>query len=86
MKRILVTGGADFLGSHLCEKLLQAGHEVLCVDNYFKRRKRKIIAHFDASLSQKIPVVKSTKSVHLIKPIPASGKVELKRAKGNPKS
>jgi UDP-glucuronate decarboxylase len=34
-KRILVTGGAGFLGSHLCERLLASGHEVLCVDNYF---------------------------------------------------
>jgi UDP-glucuronate decarboxylase len=34
-KRILVTGGAGFLGSHLCERLLGAGHEVLCVDNFF---------------------------------------------------
>ncbi len=35
MKRILVTGGAGFLGSHLCERLLEEGHEVLCADNYF---------------------------------------------------
>ncbi|HTP73206.1 MAG TPA: UDP-glucuronic acid decarboxylase family protein [Burkholderiaceae bacterium] len=35
MKRILVTGGAGFLGSHLCERLIDAGHDVLCVDNYF---------------------------------------------------
>jgi UDP-glucuronate decarboxylase len=34
-KRILVTGGAGFLGSHLCSRLLQEGHEVLCVDNFF---------------------------------------------------
>jgi UDP-glucuronate decarboxylase len=34
-KRILVTGGAGFLGSHLCERLLETGHEVLCVDNFF---------------------------------------------------
>ena len=43
-KRILVTGGAGFLGSHLCEKLLEAGHEVLCVDNYFTGR-RQNVAH-----------------------------------------
>ncbi len=34
-KRVLVTGGAGFLGSHLCERLLEAGHEVLCLDNFF---------------------------------------------------
>jgi UDP-glucuronate decarboxylase len=34
-KRVLVTGGAGFLGSHLCEKLIEAGHEVLCVDNFY---------------------------------------------------
>ena len=34
-KRILVTGGAGFLGSHLCERLLEDGHDVLCVDNFF---------------------------------------------------
>src|SRR5688572_32233774 len=34
-KRILVTGGAGFLGSHLCERLLSRGDEVICVDNYF---------------------------------------------------
>ncbi len=42
--RALVTGGAGFLGSHLCEKLLAAGHEVLCVDNYFTGA-RANIAH-----------------------------------------
>ncbi|MHA1540298.1 MAG: UDP-glucuronic acid decarboxylase family protein [Alphaproteobacteria bacterium] len=41
-KRILVTGGAGFLGSHLCERLLEQGHEVLCVDNYFTGTKRNI--------------------------------------------
>ncbi|MEI6572482.1 MAG: UDP-glucuronic acid decarboxylase family protein [Alphaproteobacteria bacterium] len=43
-KRVLVTGGAGFLGSHLCEKLLNLGAEVLCVDNYFTGR-RSNIAH-----------------------------------------
>ena len=34
-KRVLVTGGAGFLGSHLCERLLHAGSDVLCADNFF---------------------------------------------------
>lgn len=42
MKRVLVTGGAGFLGSHLCERLLDQGHEVLCVDNLFTSRKDNI--------------------------------------------
>ncbi len=41
-KRILVTGGAGFLGSHLCEKLLADGHEVICVDNFFTGSKRNV--------------------------------------------
>ncbi len=41
-KRILVTGGAGFLGSHLCERLLEQGHDVLCVDNYFTGTKDNI--------------------------------------------
>jgi UDP-glucuronate decarboxylase len=43
-KRILVTGGAGFLGSHLCDRLVEQGHEVLCVDNYFTGR-RVNVAH-----------------------------------------
>ncbi len=43
-KRILVTGGAGFLGSHLCERLLGEGHEILCVDNFYTGR-RANIAH-----------------------------------------
>lgn len=43
-KRVLVTGGAGFLGSHLCERLLSDGHDVLCVDNYFTGR-RDNVAH-----------------------------------------
>lgn len=42
MKRILVSGGAGFLGSHLCDKLLAEGHEVLCVDNFFTGNRRNI--------------------------------------------
>jgi UDP-glucuronate decarboxylase len=41
-KRVLVTGGAGFLGSHLCERLVQAGDDVLCVDNYFTGRKDNV--------------------------------------------
>jgi UDP-glucuronate decarboxylase len=41
-KKILVTGGAGFLGSHLCERLLEQGHEVLCVDNLFTGSRRNI--------------------------------------------
>jgi len=44
IKRVLVTGGAGFLGSHLCERLLDEGNDVLCVDNYFTGR-RANIAH-----------------------------------------
>ena len=44
MKRVLVTGGAGFIGSHLCERLLARGDEVLCVDNFFTSR-RQNIAH-----------------------------------------
>src|SRR5687767_15089997 len=42
MRRILVTGGAGFLGSHLCERLLGDGHEVVCVDNFFTGSRRNI--------------------------------------------
>jgi UDP-glucuronate decarboxylase len=42
-KRILVTGGAGFLGSHLCERLLGDGHDVLCVDNYFTGARDNIV-------------------------------------------
>lgn len=43
VKRVLVTGGAGFLGSHLCERLLNDGNEVLCVDNYFTGSKTNIV-------------------------------------------
>jgi UDP-glucuronate decarboxylase len=42
LKKILVTGGAGFLGSHLCERLLAAGHDVLCVDNFFTGAKGNV--------------------------------------------
>jgi UDP-glucuronate decarboxylase len=42
LKRVLVTGGAGFLGSHLCDRLIAAGHDVICLDNYFTGSKRNI--------------------------------------------
>ena len=42
MQRILVTGGAGFLGSHLCERLVEQGHDVLCVDNFFTGNKQNV--------------------------------------------
>jgi UDP-glucuronate decarboxylase len=47
MKRILVTGGAGFIGSHLCERLLDLGNEVICLDNYFTGSKMNIIHLLD---------------------------------------
>jgi UDP-glucuronate decarboxylase len=46
-KRILITGGAGFLGSHLCERLLADGHDVLCVDNFFTGSRENIFSLLD---------------------------------------
>lgn len=46
-KRIMVTGGSGFLGSHLCERLLNEGHEVLCVDNFFSSARANVEALMD---------------------------------------
>jgi nucleoside-diphosphate-sugar epimerase len=46
-KKILVTGGAGFIGSHLCERLLNEGNEVACLDNYFTGQKRNIVHLLD---------------------------------------
>lgn len=43
MKRILISGGAGFIGSHLCERLLKEGNEILCLDNYFTGSKKNIV-------------------------------------------
>ena len=42
IKRILVTGGAGFLGSHLCERLVEQGHDVICIDNFFTSQKTNV--------------------------------------------
>jgi len=47
MKRILITGGAGFIGSHLCERLLEMGNEVICLDNFFTGSKQNIIHLLD---------------------------------------
>lgn len=53
-KRIAVTGGAGFLGSHLCEKLLEQGNEVLCIDNFFTGSKKNILHLLDNPLFELI--------------------------------
>lgn len=47
MKKILVTGGAGFIGSHLCERLLREGNQVICLDNYFTGSKKNILHLID---------------------------------------
>jgi UDP-glucuronate decarboxylase len=46
-KRILITGGAGFIGSHLCERLIDAGHDVICLDNYFTGTKENLLKLLD---------------------------------------
>jgi UDP-glucuronate decarboxylase len=48
MKQVLVTGGAGFIGSHLCERLLKEGYGVICMDNYFTGRKRNVLHLMDS--------------------------------------
>ena len=45
--RILITGGSGFLGSHLCERLLDEGHEAISLDNHFTGRKRNVLHLLD---------------------------------------
>ncbi len=47
IKRILVTGGAGFLGSHLCDRLVELGHDVICLDNFFTSQKSNIVHLLD---------------------------------------
>jgi len=42
MKRILVTGGAGYIGSHLCERLVNEGHDVICLDNFYSGSKENV--------------------------------------------
>jgi UDP-glucuronate decarboxylase len=49
LKRILVTGGAGFLGSHLCERLVEQGHDVICLDNFFTSQKSNVAHLLDRS-------------------------------------
>ena len=55
MKRILITGGAGFLGSHLCERLLNEGNEVICMDNFFTGRKRNVLHLMENPLFELMP-------------------------------
>jgi UDP-glucuronate decarboxylase len=47
LKRILITGGAGFLGSHLCQRMVDAGHDVICLDNFFTSQKSNIVHLLD---------------------------------------
>lgn len=51
VKRILVTGGAGFLGSHLCDRLVAMGHDVICLDNLFTSQKSNITHLLDCKTS-----------------------------------
>ena len=56
MNRILITGGSGFVGSHLCERLINDGNEVICLDNYFTGSKKNI-DHL-IGLEQKFALIK----------------------------
>jgi UDP-glucuronate decarboxylase len=65
MKKILVTGGAGFLGSHLCEKLLSEGNQVTCLDNFFSGHKRNI-AHLIPQPNFELLVQDVTSPIQLV--------------------
>ena len=71
MKRVLVTGGAGFIGSHLCERLLARGDEVLCVDNFFTSRRTNILHLFSNPMFEFLVI--TSYSIHYTKlydPVP----------------
>jgi len=55
IKRILVTGGAGFLGSHLCERLVGEGHDVICLDNFFTSQKANVVHLLDFTTWPALP-------------------------------
>jgi UDP-glucuronate decarboxylase len=63
MKRILITGGAGFIGSHLCERLLNEGNEVICVDNFFTGSKENIFHLMD---NKKFELIRHDITEHLL--------------------
>ena len=70
-ERILVTGGAGFIGSHLCERLLEEGNSVLCLDNYFTGQKRNIFhllnnPYFDSMRHDLVNPVYESKFPYLV--------------------
>ena len=63
-KRVLVTGGAGFLGSHLCSNLLDKGYDVLCLDNFYTGSKENILTLLDNS---RFEMIRSDVTLDIIK-------------------